>query len=879
MKAKAITFLLVILMSACVSKVEKNESRIHKGDGQVIPDMSWLNQKDGPRPKYVWENREDYMYHERYYPDSAKMTTPEIYAIMRCPWVFNRAMKWVRNPDGTIIAYSDGGDLMLTGENQVSGWYSDPQNKITNVGDETTFEKKSAIRRRDCAVLPSFQFHLSQHPVLEVSVAESTDEWQFVASIKGRSGAPFISSGWQTGAKTIRFNIADSLKKRGFNWNYAELHFAIGTWAQGAESKSTIRFKSRLIARPAIIASLPVIRTIQNSAGGVPVSAVITGTKNETSRAFAKVNGQKYEMIRNGDVWTVLLKRLPIGSYLVEVAADKPEIATSTVLVRITDSVFWKHDKDFNSLSKKGVTTSPLTGSFQGTFFFKEVGLASEQIVNSQTEWNNWNKTQFPGEHQHYWESLKLSELNSRFAYLEKNGWDMVFLHSHYGIWERFDASGNLAPHGVEQFANYVDQAAKNNLNVEVALSSYPYGNTDNKEWTDGTKPYLQTLEKGFKNEDWRNPENEPFRTIYHQYIKDFIGTFKDETSIAAFSSSGEGDADQINGIKRFLDTKEVIRSIDTSHIIVSEPIHIFGDASRLPLEIAKGFESDLIGCRGYTKRDEELSMFLRLSQPIPNLYIGEGCWPSSNVYTKFTTTDEASPDRNCWVGNDEYRHAVRDLMYIGFVNRMPLTMSWDEKFTEDEHLVISQARKLINWNQSYEKASVVLLIPNKNLNEMYPKLLKFEKLFSHLAVDYRMAESASEAKLGDWVIDSSLPFDSLKYSKPINLPEYIQEKRPFNLSFDYGTQFCISSDRKTMAAYVYNKKNYESHQYVLTGNLQRLPTPALFELNMLNITENLNYRLYDLDSKTIVKEGKTNRQTTFKIDNTKADYLLMVYP
>ena len=869
--------LLILLTNQVFSQTD--QTRIHEGDGQVIPDMSWLNQKDGSRPQYVWENREDFIYDERRYADSAKMTAPEIYALIRCPWVFNRAMKWIRNPEGTVIAYSEGGNLPLTGEKQVSAWYSDPLNQITNAGETTTFNKLNHRRRRDCAVIPSFQFHVGQHPVLEITVLESTDDWQFVVSLKGRNGAPLISSGWQTGAKTMRFDIAETLTKNGYDWNYPEVHLAIGTWAKSAESPSTIQFQAKLVSQPAVVACLPVIRTIQNCNNGLPLSAIVTNPGSKPFKVFAKVNGKKIEMQKSGEVYKARVKGLTIGSYTAEFSTDNIGIAKSSALVRVTDGHYWRHNFQFNTLGKTYSTAAPLTGSYQGSFFFKDAGLKTESLVNTQKEWDDWDRMQAPGEHMHYWESLKPLELKSRFAYLAKNGWDMIFLVSHYGRYERFDASGNLAPHGIEQFAKYVDEAAKNNLNVEVALSHYPYGNTDNTQWTDGTKPYLQTLEKGFKNEDWRNPENEPFRTIYHQYIKDFIGTFKDETSIAAFSSSGEGDADQINGIKRFLDTKEVIRSIDTSHIIVSEPIHIFGDASRLPLEIAKGFESDLIGCRGYTKRDEELSMFLRLSQPIPNLYIGEGCWPSSNVYTKFTTTDEASPDRNCWVGNDEYRHAVRDLMYIGFVNRMPLTMSWDEKFTEDEHLVISQARKLINWNQSYEKASVVLLIPNKNLNEMYPKLLKFEKLFSHLAVDYRMAESASEAKLGDWVIDSSLPFDSLKYSKPINLPEYIQEKRPFNLSFDYGTQFCISSDRKTMAAFLYNKKNYESHQYALTGNLQRLPTPALFELNMLNIPENMNYRLYDLDTKTIEKEGKTNRQTTFKIDKTKADYLLIVYP
>jgi hypothetical protein len=90
---------------------------------------SWLNQTAGPRPKYVWENREDTLYHEMWYSDTNKVHAPEVQAIMRGPWVFNRAMKWLEAGNDTLIAFSDAGNLPLTGERQVSRWYSDPANE------------------------------------------------------------------------------------------------------------------------------------------------------------------------------------------------------------------------------------------------------------------------------------------------------------------------------------------------------------------------------------------------------------------------------------------------------------------------------------------------------------------------------------------------------------------------------------------------------------------------------------------------------------------------------------------------------------------------------------------------------------------------------
>jgi len=47
----------------------------------------------------------------------------------------------------------------------------------------------------------------------------------------------------------------------------------------------------------------------------------------------------------------------------------------------------------------------------------------------------------------------------------------------------------------------------------------------------------------------------------------------------------------------------------------------------------------------------------------------------------------------------------------------------------------------------------------------------------------------------------------------------------------------------------------------------------------MLNIPEDLNYRLYDLDSKKVIFEGKTSKNSKLKVENTKADFLFVVYP
>jgi hypothetical protein len=864
---------LVLQLPGCRNAPEKT---ILISDGQVVPDFSWLNRVAQPRPEIIWENREDYIYHEMYYPDSAKLTSPECFAIMRCPWVFNRAMQWKRNADGTIIAYSEKGDLQLTGDKQVSAWYSEPRNKVYTDGAATVFEKESPIRQNDCAVLPSFQFHAGQHPEMELTVLESSDDWQFVVSIKGRSGKPFINSGWQNGAKTIRFNIDKELKDKGYDLNYPELHFVIGTWNEDETKHSRIKFQVRLIENPAVVGCLPVIRTQKQASAGISVTALLTGLNDDKGiLVSATINDQTIALHKKDGIWQGTFSSLPAGSYMATISANQKDVSSSNLLVRVTNDSYFTYNRDKNYLECSGEIKKPVHGGFQGTPFFSGVGTPDEKMMLTQKDWDSQDRTKAPGEHQHYWESLTPKELNQRFAYLADNGWDMVFLHSHYGIWERFDVSGNLAPHGIEQFARYVDAAAKNNIVVEIALSSYPYS-VGTRFWDEGTTPYLQTIEKGFKDDDWYNPENEPFRSIWKQYVTDFITTFKSETSILALSSSGEGDWK--NKPVRFMETKRIIKETDTFHIILSEPIM---GINKLPEKIITGFESDLVGDRNYGigttfNYEEEMGILFRLNRMVPNAYLAEGCYPSSNLYTKMTFS-EGDHQRNCWIGTLDYRLNVRDALYLGLVNRQPILMLWDEVFTEDEHKILSEVRKLVDWNKPFRKPSVAVLINDHDAGNKI-KIAKYERAFTRTGIDYRFISSKDQLLPDEFFIDNKVAFDSASFSDFAKLSAALKNQIPVKVSDGYSLTWCMTEDGTNMLAYVCNVSNHKTMQYYLSGKFLRDPQPLPCELTFLSVPEELNFRIYDLAGKNIVKEGKTRKDLIIKIDESKSDNLLVTF-
>ncbi|NQU43373.1 hypothetical protein HQ520_08805, partial [bacterium] len=155
------------------------------------------------RPQYALESHEDELYHELRVKDDLAHA-PEFYAFLDHSWVFNRAMRWIETPGGGLICHEAAGDLLLSGRNGVSEWFTGPGNDLRHAGDETRFEKKSS-RRRDCVVLPGFQFNVQQHPVVEVEMFEARGNWQFCALIKGRSGPPFLAGVWESGPGRARF--------------------------------------------------------------------------------------------------------------------------------------------------------------------------------------------------------------------------------------------------------------------------------------------------------------------------------------------------------------------------------------------------------------------------------------------------------------------------------------------------------------------------------------------------------------------------------------------------------------------------------------------------------------------------------------------------
>jgi len=843
------------------------------------------------RPDFVWENHEDRMYHDLDMPVPEIQTAPEFFAFMGQVWVFNKSMQWHReNLHGAILCHSTGNVLLLTGEHQVSKWHSDSRNTLSNLGETTRFEKKSG-RRRDCAVLPAFQFHLGQHPVVELSVEDANAAWQFCVSIKGRSGPPFVSTSWQSGPRKFKLDLAKELSNRGYDLNFAELHFAIGLWTDDPTASASITFQVQLPTQAAVVGCLPVIRSADSVLKeGLPIVGLMLNQKGERdlsrgNKVTARLGGREIPLQEQNGLWFAQLQNVKPGEHFVELISEGAVAARTTIPVRVTNGEYLHYDHEHRSMTRGGKLIGPLTGSYQGTFYFKDGGLPTETLINSQSEWDAWDRSVKPGEHLHYWESLTESELEKRFSYLETCGWDLLHLHQHWGVWERLDAGGRISPHGAEQVALYMRVADRHKLALIQSLSSYEYAVHRVSPMIGGTPPWSIYVDAGFQDSDWYKPQGTIFRKMFRQYLSDFLSIFKEETALAGMLASGEGDHE--NGPEVTNDIFHYVRSIDTNHLFLAEPL--FGPP-KLPKAQSAGFEEELFGDRTYFLGDEflpeyDLAVMYKHLQ-IGRNYLAEGSWPTPNIYTalhyELLKNDHEDPGPESWVGTLRYRTRLRDTYYLGLVHRMPIIDTWDEYLAEDEHTVIREIRDLVKWDQAFREPLVAIQIDDDSYGKTRERVIHYETFLSKIPLSSRYILPDSPVS-GDAavILNTKRPLENLAFqSEGGILPDSLKSKMPLNLSAGYNSNYLWSVDGRTLLAYVYNTTNHTEQKLWICGRYHRIPKPAQLNIQLMNLPgTSLKYRIFDLNLKKVALEGHFKGAFEKSLGETDRDFFVLITP
>src|SRR2546428_3596568 len=184
---------------------------------------------------------------------------------------------------------------------------------------------------------------------------------------------------------------------------------------------------------------------------GVPLAAVALDRqgnrmRSDQVRIYAELGQRRTPLVESQVFWKSRIPGLDMGDYPVRLIAEGANLEGTGTHLRVTDGNFLGLDSSRHFITHRGRIKGPLTGSHQGTFFFREVGKPDESMVNGQKAWDAWKEKTRAGDRLHYWDSLTDHELDQRFAYLARCGWDLVYLLVHWSFWERLDAGGRIAP-------------------------------------------------------------------------------------------------------------------------------------------------------------------------------------------------------------------------------------------------------------------------------------------------------------------------------------------------------------------------------------------------------------------------------------------------
>jgi len=715
---------------------------------------------------------------------------------MREAWVFNRAMVWLDEKaglDGAVVCYSSQSPLLLTGRRQVSRWYAGRANELSNADDEfTRFVKKDPKRQVDHVSLPPFQFHLEQHPIAELQVRQATHPWQFLIVVKGRSGPPLFASPWREGPGRLAVDARALYRRKGYRHHFAELHFCVATWTKDPKERAAVVFRLRLNGRPAIVPSLPAIRTAERAKRqGVPIYAVVLDEKAQrlgkgTVEVTASIGKTAVRLSENGSgVWKGIVRGLPVGEHKATLSAGWKRAgrapAVSTLDIHITDGQFVGYDPKLRLLTKRGKPIGPITGSYRGQVMFKGIGAPGESPLHGRKEWEAAHAT--PGKPDygfHWWESLTERELDADYAYLARCGWSVVHLCQGWLWWERLDCGGRIAPHGAEQLACVLAAARRHGLHVHFALSHYPLGQK--------SAPYAQYLEAGYRRGDYANPSSK-FYQMFISYLRHFATLFRDETALSGLTAAGEGDPSCgktfVNAVHDFVQTR------DRNHLFLCEPHHRM---SRDPNYYRKaGWRPLLGGMRTYfidRQPAEAIAVQFKLAA-LGHVFMAEGLyWGYMGAASRTA----------------RYRERVRETFYTGLAYRSPIMMSWEERVVEDERLVFEQVRRAIDWSEPFQRPRLAIRIgPRSMAGAGRRTLCRYEAALSRIPLEHAYVWENDPVSPGTLhTIEARQPFSEPAFlSDGGKLPDALRSEMPLRLPEGFAANYSWSQDRRTLLAFI----------------------------------------------------------------------------
>ena len=848
--------------------------------------------------------------------------------VRKVPVVFNRKMRWLDERDGLsggFLAYDAAGNLPLTGAGAASDWLAAAPAKVAAAEGERSVLSLPAGAKGGRAVLRCFQFLLDGHPTLEVEGRPRNASWSLKVCIPDPYRAyQRVLATVPGAAGSQRVDLRTLYRKRGYDHRYAELEFVLDVTPKEPAAPAEVEFSLRLAPEACIAVRSPVVLSAAEAkTAGVPVEAVCVGADGQLLhgdqvRLLARVGKREVPLSERGNtgLFTGRLRGLGQGVHVAEVvvlgygeygkygqygkrkaavlptlpilpipergralalaaaapagSAKAPTPRPATVRIRVHDGRFLeRYDPAKHSYClSDGSAVGPLLGDLYAWNPFVGINTPDERMIRGLDEYRQFAERAGKPLELCKQRPLTRAQVAAYMEYLGRSGVRAIRLAPNVSTAEEFlDAGGRLAPRGFEQLAVVLEEASRHGIYALINVFHYPY-------WSAGTGAYPPVqayVDAGYTGT--ASFTKEAARPLLEGYLGELLASLRDDNAVLGYSLTGENDqaygTEWINGLHRFVRARAPRQMVtleqgggiqhaagrDPRAYTDFEPAHSAGVGYRT--YYSAGHPTDcyaLVNARVY---DLAAPAFLAEVASGPGWYPGAGAtWSHPDFITQ-----------------------VRDSFWAALLLRQPMAFSWSACLSEGERRVPTEIARAVDWNTFRRRRPAVAVRLQNPDDAQLGRLMRYDAALSALALDYDLLWGDAEAAGYAAVFDARADYAAPEWGK--NLPEVARRTQALALLPGSGAAVLEGEDG-TLAAYVRNTVEHclaPGYGDGVNELHRRREKPRPVRLSVRGRPVACRYRLWDLDTGRVVREGRMQGEIALDLGETAHDYALLVLP
>jgi len=859
---------------------------------------------------------------------------------------FNRDMVWLDGrvlSGNSLIAYSKTPRLALSGENAASDWWMDPAEGECRKDGAWTVARLQG-EGAALLVMHLHEFLVAQHPVLDVELASgprsAAFEVVFARDFDYGTQEPLrtlFAEKPARGRRAIKINLAELLAKKGYTTRYMRVRLLVRA---AAGSGREIRLNAWSDSQPVLVPQLPQVFVHKRNAP-VRIHAVFAGKEGMLLHGpdvamEIKFAGKSFQMREKGrtGIFQGNIYPASTGTFRAKLSCTEKaggKVYESHTDIGMTDGKFAHllHDKNgkFCGYARNGRHLGFLSGSTTLCDLVPAVGVGTpkEEILLDANDFARKFRNQ-DRLHGILFTSLNDEEMRRWLEHRRDCGY-RLFLMANWSP-DILNAGGTISPYGAELVMRVMSFCRDNGIYLKVEPTHDTFFRAIERI-TPNMERYLKAgfmknLREDMKAESenialhgfgswlwcymfdqWCRPA---VQRLTRSYVRQFLGLFRNDTSILLITPFGEGDPEM--GTRIVNPFCDFIRRHDGNHILCFDQKASFftpvfkvtpeENPENQDFKYRLKYRHHRIGAVlnvENQKSDTGMAVVYKFFTLSPSGGYGEGDCIDTTVFT--SPIGLARDKKIIHPISEEVRLAVRDFLWMSLLHGVFAAYNWNEMLMAEEHRLPALVSDLMDWKHFKKRVPPVMVRVGRIRGvEDVDLLNRIERIFAKTGLDYGYIWDHDPIPLSSdlyahedrnvppyLVLNAGIPKLRVELVEKGCFPAKIRKEHFVRLeSNGYLVNSLISEDLNQMIIYVRNSSNYldmKKRKAYFASSFAQLRgdrKPFDFSLELAGLGgDKKQVCVFDLDTGKEVVSDRMTRQWRFAKRRTEHDFVCIV--